>query len=104
MMHLSPPPLQWCGPCKLIKPVVERAADKWANAVEVVKYDVEQANVSNLKAKLDEMGVEISALPTLILVKDGQHISSRSGVVTDMDVNTFLSRNLHKARTSDENQ
>mmetsp|Transcript_17402 Transcript_17402/g.49812 ORF Transcript_17402/g.49812 Transcript_17402/m.49812 type:complete len:199 (-) Transcript_17402:69-665(-) len=90
----------WCGPCKLIKPVVERAADKWAKAVNVVKYDVENENVSKLKVKLDEMGVEISALPTLILLKDGRHISSRSGVVTDMDVNTFLSRNLHKARTA----
>lgn len=72
--------------------------------MEVVKYDVEHDNVSELKAKLDEMGVEISALPTLILLKDGRHVSSRSGVVTDMDINTFLSRNLHKARTSEENQ
>ena len=68
--------------------------------MEVVKYDVEGSKVEKLKAKLDEMGVEISALPTLILLKDGRYISSRSGVVTDMDVNTFLSRNLHKARTS----
>ena len=58
--------------------------------------------MEKLKAKLDEMGVEISALPTLILLKDGRYISSRSGVVTDMDVNTFLSRNLHKARTSQD--
>jgi thioredoxin-like negative regulator of GroEL len=84
----------------VIKPVVERAADKWAKAVNVVKYDVEHENVSDLKAKLDEMGVKISSLPTLILLKDGEYVSSRSGVVTDMDVNTFLSRNLHKARTS----
>ena len=58
--------------------------------------------MEKLKTKLDEMGVEISALPTLILLKDGRYISSRSGVVTDMDVNTFLSRNLHKARTAQD--
>jgi len=91
----------WCGPCKLIKPVVERAAGKWAKAVHVVKYDVENEDAAQFKAMLhDELGVKISALPTLILLKDGRHVSSRSGVVTDMDVNTFLSRNLHKARTA----
>ena len=85
----------------MIKPVVERAADKWAKAVHVVKYDVENEDASQFKAMLhDELGVKISALPTLILLKDGRHVSSRSGVVTDMDVNTFLSRNLHKARTA----
>ena len=59
----------------MIKPVVERAADKWAKAVHVVKYDVENEDAAQFKAMLhDELGVKISALPTLILLKDGRHV------------------------------
>lgn len=38
----------WCGPCKLIEPVLEKCAEKWAGKIEMAKFDVEQKN-PNLK-------------------------------------------------------
>lgn len=90
----------WCGPCKLIQPALMKSADKWSKSVQVVKYNIEGENTAVLRSELRKMGIKISSLPTLILLKDGQPISSRSGVVTDMDINIFLSSNLHRARVA----
>mmetsp|Transcript_19248 Transcript_19248/g.42730 ORF Transcript_19248/g.42730 Transcript_19248/m.42730 type:complete len:216 (-) Transcript_19248:46-693(-) len=88
----------WCGPCKLIQPTIVRTATKWSKSVEVVKYNVENENSTNLRSLLQNLGVEISSLPTLVLFKNGKVLGSRSGVVTDMDVNVFLSSSLHRDR------
>ena len=38
----------WCGPCKLIEPVLDRCATKWSETIEMAKFDVEAKN-PNLK-------------------------------------------------------
>lgn len=92
----------WCGPCKLMHPVIERTADKWSKTVDVVKYNVDGDNNSALRAELQKLGVEITSLPTLVLFKDGEPIASRSGMEKDIGVNIFLSSSLSKAREAQE--
>lgn len=55
----------WCGPCKLLDPVVKQLAQEWANKVKVVKLDVD--NNPNLAMRYQVMGV-----PTLILFVNGE--------------------------------
>ncbi len=55
----------WCGPCKMLTPVLEEADGKnTLKDVSIVKIDVDQAN--ELAAKY-----QINAVPTLLLFKDG---------------------------------
>ena len=54
----------WCGPCKMLAPVLEKVADKHPD-VKIVKVDVDQS--SDLASKYGVMGV-----PTMIVFKDGQ--------------------------------
>jgi thioredoxin 1 len=62
----------WCGPCKMLDPVVEELAEDWGEKVKVVKIDVDHN--PNLAMQYQVMGV-----PTLILFKDGQPQERLSG-------------------------
>jgi thioredoxin 1 len=55
----------WCGPCKMLEPVVVELADEWADNVKVVKLDVDQnANTA--------MQYQVMGVPTLMLFNQGQ--------------------------------
>jgi thioredoxin 1 len=54
----------WCGPCKMLEPVVIELADEWADKVKVVKLDVDQnASVA--------MRYQVMGVPTLMLFNQG---------------------------------
>jgi len=55
----------WCGPCKMIAPIVQEIAQDYAGKAKICKLNTDDASDSAM-----EFG--ISAIPTLILFKDGQ--------------------------------
>jgi thioredoxin 1 len=55
----------WCGPCKMMAPILEEVADEYADRTKVCKLNTDEARDSAM-----EFG--ISAIPTVILFKDGQ--------------------------------
>ena len=55
----------WCGPCKMLDPVVTDLAEAWQGRVKVVKLDVD----NNQKIAMD---YQVMGVPTLILFKDGE--------------------------------
>ena len=62
----------WCGPCKMLEPVVKQLAQSWEGKVKVVKLDVDDN--PNLAMDYQVMGV-----PTLMLFKDGQPVERVTG-------------------------
>ncbi len=62
----------WCGPCKMLEPVVEQLAGEWQGKVKVVKLDVDQC--SNLAMQYGVMSV-----PTLMLFVNGNPVQRVSG-------------------------
>ncbi len=62
----------WCGPCKMLDPVVTQLSQEWGSKVKVVKLDVDDN--SNLAVQYGVMGV-----PTLILFVDGKPVQRLSG-------------------------
>ena len=55
----------WCGPCKMIAPVLEEIAGEYEGKLQVVKLDVDHNNKS-------AMQYGVMSIPTLILFKHGQ--------------------------------
>jgi len=55
----------WCGPCVMIAPILKEIADEYGDKVKICRLNVDDARDSAM-----EFG--ISAIPTLILFKDGQ--------------------------------
>ncbi|MEW5827446.1 MAG: thioredoxin [Chloroflexota bacterium] len=62
----------WCGPCKMLDPLVKQLAGEWEGRVKVVKVDADQC--PEIVGQYGVMGI-----PTLILFKDGQVAERLSG-------------------------
>lgn len=67
----------WCGPCKMMAPILEEIADGYADKAKVCKINTEDSRDSAI-----ELG--INSIPTLVLFKDGQ-IQNRWVGLTNKD-------------------
>jgi thioredoxin 1 len=63
----------WCGPCKMLTPIVEKLADEYAGKLTVAKVDVDGA--PNLAAKYG-----ITSVPTIIVFEAGKKKASHTGL------------------------
>ncbi len=77
----------WCGPCKMIGPIVEEIADEYADKAIVCKLNTDDARDSAM-----EFG--ISAIPTLILFKDGQVQKKWVGLTSKKDLAAAIDEQL----------
>lgn len=65
---------EWCGPCKLMKPILEELRAAMGDAIRILKLDVD-------KNPAISSSLNVSGVPTLILYKKGQILWRQSGVV-----------------------
>jgi thioredoxin 2 len=66
----------WCGPCRMVAPVLERAANEYAGRVKVVKVNVDEA--PDIQARYGVQGI-----PTLLVLRDGHEVDRVVGAVPD---------------------
>jgi thioredoxin 1 len=64
----------WCGPCKMIAPVLDEIADDYAGRAKVVKVDVDHNRATAMK-------FHIRSIPTLLVFKGGQVQATEIGAV-----------------------
>lgn len=73
----------WCGPCRMLSPVVEQLSNQYAGRVKFGKVNVdEQPQLA--------MSYGVQSIPTLVLFKDGQAVNSSVGVVPKEQIETML--------------
>ena len=78
---------EWCMPCKMLTPTIEELADEFAGKVTIGKVDTDSNRQISLK-------FGISAIPTLILFKDGQMVKKFVGLQSKSDLRAALSELL----------
>ena len=73
----------WCGPCRMMAPVVEEIAAEAGDTLIVGKVNVDEA---------EDLAVQygVSSIPTLMLFKDGKQIDSKVGVRSKEDILAML--------------
>jgi thioredoxin 1 len=78
---------EWCGPCKMIGPVVEEIASEFEGKVQVAKLDVDenQNTASNYK---------VVSIPTLILFKEGKEMERSIGYKNKDELRRLLNKYL----------
>ena len=62
----------WCGPCKMLSPVLGEIADEYADVLKVAKVNVDDEPELAMKFK-------VSSIPMLVLFKDGRIVSTSVG-------------------------
>jgi thioredoxin 1 len=62
----------WCGPCKMVDPIIKQLAGEWDGKVKVVKCDADQN--PNVLMQYGIMGI-----PTIMMFKDGQMVERVTG-------------------------
>jgi thioredoxin 1 len=78
---------EWCGPCKMLTPVLEEVAGEYTNRLKVVKINVDENN--EVPAKYGIRGI-----PTLILFKNGSILATKVGALTKSQLVSFLDSHL----------
>ncbi|HVG09653.1 MAG TPA: thioredoxin [Thermoanaerobaculia bacterium] len=77
----------WCGPCRMVAPVLDQIATEMDGKVRVAKLDVD----SNQKIAYQ---FQVSSIPTFILFKDGQMADRMMGAMPKSAFESFINRNL----------
>ena len=78
---------EWCGPCKMVAPVLEELAAELDGKLNIGKVDVDSNRDSATKQN-------VMSIPTLILFKDGQPIDQRIGALTKNQLQEFINEHI----------
>ncbi|MCH9697413.1 MAG: thioredoxin TrxA [Gammaproteobacteria bacterium] len=78
---------EWCGPCKMIAPILSEIADEYEDQITVLKMNIDENDNTP-----QQYGVR--GIPTLMLFKDGEVEATKVGALTKGQLKEFLDANL----------
>lgn len=78
---------EWCGPCKMIAPLLDEVANEFAGKVKIVKLDIEANPETPTK-------FNIRGIPTLMMFKDGTIDSTKVGALSKPQLVEFIEGSL----------
>jgi len=79
---------EWCGPCKLIGPILEEISNEKKDLLNVYKI-----NIDNNPAIPQKYGVQ--GIPTLMIFNNGRRVDTRIGILSKSSLNEWIERNLN---------
>jgi thioredoxin 1 len=78
---------QWCGPCKMIGPLVEESAAEYADQLTVAKLNIDESPQTPSR-------YNVRSIPTLMLFKDGQPVATHVGSLSKGQLQAFIDKHL----------
>jgi thioredoxin 1 len=78
---------EWCGPCKMIAPILEEVAKEYGDKLQIVKLDVDANQAVPAKHG-------IRGIPTLILFKNGVPAAQKVGALAKGQLTAFIDGNI----------
>jgi thioredoxin 1 len=77
---------EWCGPCKMIGPIVEESATRYADRMVVAKLNVDENPGTATR-------YHVRGIPTLMLFKDGHPVATHVGSLSKAQLQAFVDAN-----------
>jgi thioredoxin 1 len=77
---------EWCGPCKMIAPLLDEVAIDYAGKLKVAKLNIDQNSATPPK-------YGIRGIPTLMLFKNGEVAATKVGALSKTQITAFLTSN-----------
>ncbi|PVY92816.1 thioredoxin [Acidovorax sp. 99] len=78
---------EWCGPCKMIAPILDEVAGTYQGKLQIAKMNVDENR--EIPAKFGIRGI-----PTLMLFKDGQLAATKIGAMSKAQLTAFIDQQL----------
>ena len=78
---------EWCGPCKMIAPLLDQVAKEYEGKLTVVKVNIDENQQTP-----QHYGVR--GIPTLMIFKDGEIEGTKVGALSKADLNKFIDTNI----------
>tara|TARA_B100001750_G_scaffold247791_1_gene274879 strand:+ start:1120 stop:1440 length:321 start_codon:yes stop_codon:yes gene_type:complete len=77
----------WCGPCKMVGPIVEEVASEYQDKLKVGKLDVDNNQASAAQQN-------VMSIPTLLIFKDGEVVAQQVGALSKTQLIEFIEPHL----------
>ena len=74
---------EWCGPCKMLAPILKQVKEELGGAIKIVKIDIDKNQ--SLTSKYQVRGV-----PTMMLFKNGKQLWRQSGILQKSDIISII--------------
>lgn len=78
---------EWCGPCKMIAPVLDEVATEYEGKITVVKLNIDESPITP-----QHYGVR--GIPTLMIFKNGEVEATKVGALTKSQLTAFIDSNI----------
>ena len=78
---------EWCGPCKMIAPILDDVADEYEGKVTIAKMNVDTCTISPAK-------YGVRGIPTLLIFKNGELTSTKVGALSKTQLKEFIDAQL----------
>ena len=78
---------EWCGPCKMIAPILDEVATTYQGKLQITKMNVDENR--DIPAKFGIRGI-----PTLMIFKDGQLAATKVGAMSKSQLTAFIDQQL----------
>lgn len=77
----------WCGPCKMMAPIVEELAESYKDQVKIGKLNVDNSPATAAKYK-------VMSIPTIVFIKNGNVVETIVGVVSKAQLEEKIKTNM----------
>jgi thioredoxin 1 len=78
---------EWCGPCRMVSPIIEKLGESMSDKIKIVKLNVDE----NQELALN---YGIRSIPSLLIFRDGKEIARTVGVATEQSYEKFVQSSL----------
>lgn len=78
---------EWCGPCRMLTPIIEELGKELNNKIKIVKMNIDQN--PNTPSTLG-----IRSIPTMIIFKDGQQVATKTGALPKNLIESWINSSI----------